>query len=441
MNRHSSLSLAVLVVIILVARAEPSAQIGGLPAGIPRGARGLFGGGTGAGSGHNLDVFLSTAQGYDTDVLLDSSSPDGLSGAFSSVLTGGVDYRLNSRRATVRGTYGSQLQYFRELGEFRSMSQRAGIGLSATLPGRNTLLMNQSATYSPSYYYGFAPRPVEVEPGDASQDNIDYAAIDDREAWYQYDTTIRLTHSLTRGHDLVMRGNFTTTNFVHENLRRRDTSLYRVEGRYRWTTARNTSASVGYTYRTSDIQSVLGATPTEHAVIFSVTHQRQLSATRRASFEFRLGSSTTEAPFRSDQGELVLGRRYWLLAGITASVPLSRDWYARANYTRSMEYIGTIDPVFADRVRAGIDGQLNRRVHLTSAIVFANGASSLDNLLFRTYTGTVEAYLAMTRALALYGNYRYYFYDYAGSGLEVPPDLKRSAVRIGLMLWVPVVGR
>jgi hypothetical protein len=47
----------------------------------------------------------------------------------------------------------------------------------------------------------------------------------------------------------------------------------------------------------------------------------------------------------------------------------------------------------------------------------------------------------MTRALALYGNYRYYFYDYAGSGLEVPPDLKRSAVRIGLMLWVPVVGR
>ena len=143
----------------------------------------------------------------------------------------------------------------------------------------------------------------------------------------------------------------------------------------------------------------------------------------------------------SDQGELVLGRRYWLLAGITASVPLSRDWYARANYTRSMEYIGTIDPVFADRVRAGIDGQLNRRVRLTSAIVFANGASSLDNLLFRTYTGTVEAYLAMTRALALYGNYRYYFYDYAGSGLEVPPDLKRSAVRIGLMLWVPVVGR
>ena len=245
MKRRSSFSLAVLVATILVARAEPaSAQIGGLPTGLPRGARGLFGGGSGAATGNNLDVVLSTAGGYDTDVLLDSGSPDSLSGAFSSVLTGGVDYRLNSRRATVRGTYGSQLQYFRELGEFRSMSQRAGIGLSATLPGRNTLLANQSATYSPSYYYGFAPRPVEVEPGDASQDNIDYAAIDDQEAWYQYDTTIRLTHSLTRGHDLVMRGNFTTTNFVHENLRRRDTSLYRVEGRYRWTTARNTSTPV-----------------------------------------------------------------------------------------------------------------------------------------------------------------------------------------------------
>ena len=115
-----------------------------------------------------------------------------------------------------------------------------------------------------------------------------------------------------------MRGNFTTTNFVNENLRRRDTSSYRLEGRYRWTTARSTSASIGYNYRTNDIQSVVGATPIEHAVIFSVNHQRQLSATRRASFEFRLGSSTTDAPFESEQGELVVGRRYWLLAGLTA---------------------------------------------------------------------------------------------------------------------------
>ena len=81
------------------------------------------------------------------------------------------------------------------------MSQRAGFGFRQRCPDAIHCSMNQSATYSPSYYYGFAPRAVEVEAGDASPDNIDYAAIDDQEAWYQYDTTIRLTHSLTRGHD------------------------------------------------------------------------------------------------------------------------------------------------------------------------------------------------------------------------------------------------
>jgi hypothetical protein len=44
----------------------------------------------------------------------------------------------------------------------------------------------------------------------------------------------------------------------------------------------------------------------------------------------------------------------------------------------------------------------------------------------------------------MYGEYQYYYYDLRGT-LQllpgVPPGLNRNSVRIGMTLWVPVVGR
>ena len=335
----------------------------------------------------------------------------------------------------------SEGRYYPDLREFRSVGTRAGLGLTTTLPGRSSLFVNQTVGYSPSYYYGFSPRPGEIEVGDAATDNVDFATIDDVEAQYHYRTSIRFMRPVTQRTRIVARADYGMVDFVHENPRRLDTSSSLAEGGYAWTMTRATSATFGYRFQHSDVRNVLESTPTDHGIYVTVSHNRALSATRRALFTFRVGSTTTEAPFESPDGTLLLGRRYFLNAEMSATIPVSRSWLARANYTRSMEYIGTLDPIFADRARASIEGLLLRRITIIGSAYFSSGASSLDNLLFKTYTGSLETHVPLTSALGVYGNYRYHYYDYGGGLSDIPPDVRRNSVQLGLMLWLPMLGR
>jgi hypothetical protein len=67
-------------------------------------------------------------------------------------------------------------------------------------------------------------------------------------------------------------------------------------------------------------------------------------------------------------------------------------------------------------------------------------------MLFDTFTVDVKARVAITRTIATYYEYLYYYYDFRGNtllllGPGVPPGLKRNGVRAGLTLWMPAYRR
>jgi hypothetical protein len=83
---------------------------------------------------------------------------------------------------------------------------------------------------------------------------------------------------------------------------------------------------------------------------------------------------------------------------------------------------------------------------VTISGAYASGESivSREALAFDTYTGDVNVRYAVTRTLAVFGEYFYYFYDIQNGALllpGMPPGLKRNGVRVGLTFWMPTVRR
>ena len=117
--------------------------------------QGLFGGvRPDAAAKTRLDFSASLIEGYDTDVpsfFLSSVDPSSVqSGGFSTIIDTSAAYAWRSARTQVGVNGTSVFRHYADVGETRAVGSSVGIGASTRLPGRTTLLVNQSAAYSPA---------------------------------------------------------------------------------------------------------------------------------------------------------------------------------------------------------------------------------------------------------------------------------------------------
>jgi hypothetical protein len=341
------------------------------------------------------------------------------------------------------------LRHYSQVEEARTLSYSGGLGLSARLGGRTTLLANQSVAYSPSYLYGLFPSIAADAPGAAIPAAPDYATNDFES--YSYGTTVTLTQGLTRRSRLSATGEFQYTDFLRDTATRRDLSSQGIRAEFSRNLAPNTAVQVGYGFRTGTfgygggVATGVGVSAREHRVTVGLKHSRPLSATRRMIFDFNVGSSTVN-PSRSADQRSDPGHLYLLAGDVAVAWRFSESWQARGAFRRGLEYVAELSaPVFADGFTAELSGLLNPRLDFVASARYSSGASALnrDALTFDTYGADLRVRYALTRALAVYGEYLYYFYDFRGStlALGIPPGLERNGVRAGLTVWVPAVRR
>ena len=124
----------------------------------------------------------------------------------------------------------------------------------------------------------------------------------------------------------------------------------------------------------------------------------------------------------------------------------NRTGEVRASYRRAVEYIVQLgEPVLIDGISASLAGSPTRRVQLTVGAGYSSGASALQTRAkFDTYTANVRSHMSVTRMLAIYAEYLYYFYDFGADpslAPELPRRLERNGVRVGLTLSTPLLRR
>ncbi|HLG59252.1 MAG TPA: hypothetical protein VI485_28190 [Vicinamibacterales bacterium] len=416
----------------------------------PRATQGLFGGvQPQADAPKRLDFTLSVIEGYDSDVprnlqsRLDRNSLQ--SGGFSTMLNASAGYAWRGSRGQLGANLSSMVRHYAEVGETRSLGHAAGLGLTLRLPARVTLLVNQATAYSPTYLSGLFPSGAEVEPGTPGSTAPDYS-VSDFES-YTHTTTMTLKHDISSRSFVTGTGTFLYTDRLRNTDLWKDTNAYAYQGRYTHRAGRNSVLMGQYRYRSGKYGYTNEGTTTEIALNAGAEFIRPLSATRTAFARFNVGVSGADIPPQGVLGAGVLRRRYLGVADLAVGRQFGRTWQARADLRRGIEYLADLPtPVFADSLSAGVEGLLNRRVDLSLFAGYSSGESLLNSssMKFDTYTGNVRLRYALSRSLAAYIEYLYYYYDFRGSTqlrAGVPSGLERSGVRAGLTLWVPALRR
>jgi hypothetical protein len=119
-----------------------------------------------------------------------------------------------------------------------------------------------------------------------------------------------------------------------------------------------------------------------------------------------------------------------------------RTWQAGGAYHRGVGFIeGLTQPVLTDGLSVTTTGFLTRRVDFTGNVSYSVGEPFTlgETRGFTTYGADARLRLALNRDWAIFGDYRYYYYDFSQSLLPagLPRTSSRNGLRGGLMLWLP----
>jgi hypothetical protein len=140
------------------------------------------------------------------------------------------------------------------------------------------------------------------------------------------------------------------------------------------------------------------------------------------------------------------GPQYKVLGDFAFRYQFRKSWETRASYRRGLEYVPELSaPVYTDGFSAVIGGLFNPRMDFSATAGYSTGESAVlrSASAFDTYTASARVRHAVTRTLAAYVEYLYYYYDFGRTQLPlgVPSTMERNGIRIGITVWVPVIGR
>jgi len=406
----------------------------------------LFGAHGSEASTQRLDVSGLVLEAYDDNLFATlGSTVDPTSrqrAGFYTMLQPGIDYRLTQRRVQVGVTGASALGYSPDFRELKSISHNLAAGVSVQAARKTTILLNQTAAYSPSYLYGLFPTSPETAPGQPMPDSPNYA-VNNLES-FSYGTTGTISFGLSRRTTASVGGNYRYTDFTHETIVQRDQTSKGGDGQFSYQRTRNLALRLSYHYVTGNLGYGGAVDTNENRLEGGISYSRPLSASRRMNFTANLGSSAVDTIGAAP--ELQLPERLYRASGdASLDYPFARSWVARGSFRRGLEFVpGLAQPVYANGVTAGLDGLLSRRVEIGFAGGYSQGRSALSPTAsqFDTYNGSARVQYALGNSTAIHVEYLYYFYDFLGDVLVLsgaPPRMERHGVRVGLRFFVPAL--
>jgi hypothetical protein len=380
------------------------------------------------------------------------------SGGFSTMLTASADYVRNRRRMQFAGRGLTAFKYYQSLDDVAAVSHSAELGANVRLPKQASLQIDQTAAYSPSYFYQLFPTEASLAAGESVQANPDYR-IDATES-HSYTTRVGFVFGSPRRTRVTTTAEYSYTDFQHQTAAPLNLTIYATGAKVFRAVSPTTALSLEYKYRTGEFG--FGGPTKEHRFTMGVEYSRALSVTRRATFRFDVSPATIEIPelalnvLSPGPGPTMVEGAvrpvadkwlYQLQGDATVDYQFRPNWRATGNYRRGIEYLAVLtEPVLIHGAWLGLTGLITRRVDVSAAAGYATGASalSLSSQNLNTSTGNVRIRYAFKRSFALYSEYLYYYYDLRGQASvapSLPPVSEQHRVRVGLMLFVEPLGR
>ncbi len=359
--------------------------------------------------------------------------------------TTSLTYTRRGRRVTFNASAGAHLRYYTEQEEFSNAADWASFSFSASLSPRTTLSATQGVTYSPYYSNGFFPLLTAGLPGEPYAPATDYYTF--YHPNYAYNTAVNFTRRLTPRSSLSAFYNLNYVDFLEaSDVQSWQAFRNQMAGaRFQYSFTPTFGMHAGYSY----VEGRYGwysaqRYPVEgHNIDVGVDYNKTLPLGRRTQFGFATGTSIVKGTTGYGGGE---GKYHFNAQGSAyLNTALGRTWNANVSYQRGIMFVqGYQEPWYTDAVSARIGGYLGRRVNVSLQGGWTRGAGyySLQEGGIDAWTGLANLQVALTRTIAIFGQYFYYYYD--TNARQVIPffsaeKFERQGVRVGLNLWLPLL--
>jgi hypothetical protein len=449
--RLGRLALAMVPAAALLVPAAASAQVMERPS---RPLRGLFDSGPPPDPNRTYEQLSITANfmgGYDDQVAVGDlgagAPPDPRTTVSGSVAQGDLTMRYTRGRLnrvfTVDG-YGYGVGYF---GNTDGISPGGALHVAATTPWarRNFVRAHQRVSYDPLFTTAASFRPLESTVGadglptstayglfERTSVNSDSSVGLDRQVGRRTQLSTQYSFLLHQYDDDL--GGDSTTHVGNVALSRQVSRTMSLRGSYEFS-----HASV------SDVAG--GPRPiTQHTIEAGPVLDRQLSPGER----FTIGAGVGALYVDTRSSITAQPVSYWApYAQARVRAELGRTWAVWGDYRRGTTVLDGItrESFLADTATFSAGGLIAPRLELVTTGAFANGrtpAAADTSTSYKTWTFGTQLRWAASQQFAAVVNYYYYTYDVARAvdlPIGLPPTFDRNAVRVGITVWVPLLGR
>ena len=395
-----------------------------------------------------LNLTFQVAQGFDSALPPDVNSrvSRGLdSGGSSTVFQASSDYLHSGRRVQLTGDASTAFKYYQSLDRLDPVSHAAALGARVKVLN-GSLRFDQTAAFSPSYFYQLFPSTTVPEFGESIPATPEFKL--EAMQSYSYASDLVLKFGSPRGTQVMASGGFNRTDFSKQTLLSRlDLAVYDTGLKVSRRLSSRASLKAGYNFRAGEF-GFEGHT-TEQVATIGVELSQALSRTRRATLHLDVSPSRIELPESALPGMAEAGnqRLNRLSAEAHIDFPFRPNWRTTVRYRRSLEYLSVLNqPVLADGGRVELKGLLRRRIDLTASGGYVAAASALAPTTepLKTYTGQVLLRFALKRSIAVSSEYLYYYYDLgaqAGLSPGLPAKFEQHGGRVGMVLFLETLGR
>jgi hypothetical protein len=372
---------------------------------------------TGSLFGSYDDNILLGGQGSDTraPTFLPRTQLRGASTGYDTTLF----FRLPSQQPTFRASVASAGRYFPEFREYVAGRQMAQAAVSAgASPWRDTnLRLTGSGRYSMN-------APPFATAASLSDSDIDVPSGEDS---VRLRRTNDVRGQVTLDREWRSRKSLGMVAGIHSaQIDGGDRhEIYELGGRLGVGLARYGTFRAGYTWQDVD----RGATRyVVHHLNIGGDYGRPLSASRRAFIKFSGGSAAIETSNRL---------RMNAIGDVDFWYEFKQSWVGAVRYHRGVTFIDEIaDPLLSDGGGVELTGLFSRRLEFNTSATFAQGVVGLrSGNSYQMYGARSQLRYALTRVLALYGEYLLFHYEFPNTvslAGRLPPAFNRQAVRVGV---------
>jgi hypothetical protein len=375
-----------------------------------------------------MDFTMSVVDGYDTanDQFGIPSSGSPVAGGGFANLDAAFRYTRGRNQRLFTVTASDALRYQPVIQPLPSSTYDGAVSFVTPVGYRKRLTLSQSAAYTPYYQLQLFPElPTETTPLPEAQSN-DYAIS--KTSASTFTSAVSYAQDIGRRSLLQVGYELRSVMFsdAARDLRTDDTSVTFVRRATRFTSFRLMGGTRVGTYG-QDARSE--GTRTEEAQFgFDYARRRAAVSLSGGATFFPVGDGTSAR----------------MTGSVSLLLPLSRKWSSSFQYKRALQFVEAASyPFLADSFSAGLNGQVSRRLSLSSSFGYSAGqvGVSAEGGTYGTYAGSGQVAYSLTRHYALYTEYVYYQYAFDRNTIigTIPSQFERQTVRVGLKLWFPLV--